>query len=95
MATGKVSPILENVRGAIGDLVIKQYGSKVVMTRRPVFRNRVFSEAQKARQEKFRHATAYAAALMADPQARSMYEQEARAKGRTAKGLMMSDFLNA
>ena len=94
MAQGKLVPILESVRGTIGDLVVKQYGSKIVITRRPVFRNRTFSEAQKGSQERFREATLYARALMTDPLARKLYEEEARAKGKSVRGLMIADFIH-
>jgi len=95
MATGMLNPIFESVRGKVGDLVIKQYGSKVVLSRKPVFRNRVFSEAQKASQERFREAALHAAALMSDPRARKVYEEEARMKGKRVRSLMIADFLHA
>lgn len=74
---------------------MKLYGTKVVYTRRPVFRNRKFSEAQIASQERFRQAALYARALMSDPSARKVYEDEARVKWKSARGLMISDFLHA
>ena len=95
MAQGRLIPILENVRGRIGDLVVKQYGSKVVLTRRPVFRNRIFSEAQRAYQERFRQAALYVTALLRDPRAREAYKEEARREGKSVRSLMMADFLHA
>ena len=53
---GTQHPLFESVRGAIGEMVVKQYGNKTVLTSRPVFRNRVFSDAQKASQGRFREA---------------------------------------
>ena len=47
MATGEFNPLFESVRGAIGDIVVRHYGTRTVISRKPVFRNRVFSEAQK------------------------------------------------
>ena len=35
MARAKLSPILESVRGAMGDMVWKQYRSRVVVSRKP------------------------------------------------------------
>ena len=95
MANAKLLGIFESVRGAIGDMVVKQYGTKTVITRRPVFRNRTFSEAQKAAQEKFRQAALYAKHLMQDPRARKVYEEEARLKAKPILSLMISDYLNA
>ena len=94
MARAKLSPILESVRGAMGDMVWKQYRSRVVVSRKPVFRNRIFSEAQKARQEKFRQATIYAKQLMTDTRAREAYEEEARIMDKPILSLMISDYLH-
>ncbi len=95
MAIVKLRPGYEHLRGAMGNLVLKHYGTKVVLTRKPVFRNRKFSTAQKACQARFREAALLASRLMADPRAREAYEQEARAKGKPARSLMIADYLNA
>ena len=95
MARAKLNPIFESVRGAIGGVVFKQYGERTVISRRPVFRNRRFSEAQLGAQERFRQATLYAKRLMADPRAREVYEKEAREKGKPILSLMIGDFLHA
>ena len=94
MAQGKMNPILGTVRGRIGDLVVKQYGSKVVYTRRPVFRNRIFSERQLASQERFREAAMSARALMSDPVTHSAYEDRAHVQGKSAWSLMVADSLH-
>ncbi len=95
MAQGKLNPVFENFRGTIGDMVVKQYGSKTVLSRKPVFRDRVFSEAQKASHEKFREAALYARSLMSDPCARQFYEEEARVKGKPVRSLIIADFLHS
>lgn len=64
MARAKLNPLLESLRGAIGDVVVKQYGTKTVITRRPVFRNRRFTAAQKACQARFREAALFAEAVI-------------------------------
>ena len=95
MAIAKLSPMYAGYRGAIGTLVVRQYPGRTVVSRKPVFRNRVFSPAQKARQEKFRQAARYATRLMDDPRARRVYEEEARVKRKPILSLMISDFLRA
>ena len=95
MAQGTLIPVLESMHGRIGDLVVKQYGTKVVYTRRPVFKNRIFTERQLAAQERFREATLFARELMTDPTARQQYEEDARVKGKSAWSLVVSDFLHA
>ena len=47
MAIARLNPLLESIRGAVGDVVFKQYGTKLVISRKPVFRNRTFGPAQK------------------------------------------------
>ena len=95
MATGEFNPLFESVSGAIGDIVVRHYGTRTVISRRPVFRNRVFSEAQKEAHERFRQATLFAKQLMADPGARLLYEEEARATRKPILSLMIADYFRA
>lgn len=93
MARVRLNPIFESVRGSIGDLTVRQYGTRVVFSRKPVFRNRIFSTAQKARQERFREAALYAKQVLDDPRVQAVYGDEARAKGKSIRSLIISDFL--
>lgn len=95
MAIARLNPLLESIRGAVGDVVFKQYGTKLVISRKPVFRNRTFGPAQKGCQERFRQAALFAQQLMADPSARKLYEEESRVKGKPVRSLMIADFLHA
>ena len=95
MAIAILNPRYNNLRGAIGGLVVKHYWDKVVLTRKPVFRNRIFSTEQKACHERFRQAVLYAKRLMEDPRARAVYEEEARVTGKPARSLIIRDFLKA
>ena len=95
MATGEFNPLFESVRGAIGDIVVRHYGTRTVISRKPVFRNRVFSEAQKSSHERFRQATLFAQRLMADPRARAIYEEEARQTRKPILSLMIGDYFHA
>ena len=95
MGIADLIPFFESIHGAVGDVVLKQYGKKVVISRRPVFRNRRFSEAQKACQARFREAALFAARLMDDPRALEIYKETARAKGKPIRSLMIADFLHA
>lgn len=54
MAKVKLNPILEQVRGAVGDLVFKRYGDEVVLARKPDVEGREASAAQTAHRERFR-----------------------------------------
>ena len=81
MARVKLNPVLEQVRGAVGDLVFKRYGDAVVMARKPDMEGRVATPAQQATRERFRQAAFYGKMVMADPQAKALYQEAARAEG--------------
>ena len=95
MAIVRIKPGYENIRLSRGNLVLKHYGAVTVLSRKPTFRNRKFTEAQKACQERFREAALVAKRLMADPRARAVYEGEARQKGKPARSLIIADYLHA
>ncbi len=94
-ARARLHPMFLSVRGAIGDTVFRQYGDRLVISRKPVFRDRVFSKAQKECQERFRQAARFAKQLMQDPRARAVYEAEARMKGKPVHSLIISDYFQA
>lgn len=93
MAIVKLNPGFSAPRGAVGNLVFKHYGDKVVLTRKPRFENRVFSAAQLATQQRFRRAMWDAKTALADPLIRSRYEQIAREKGKPILSVMVADLL--
>jgi len=45
MAKVRLNPILEQVRGKVGDLVFKRSGEEVIISRKPDFSERQLSEA--------------------------------------------------
>ena len=95
MAIVKLKPGYENIRLSRGNLVLKHYGTVTVLSRKPTFRNRKFTEAQKACQERFREAALFAKRLMEDPRVRAVYEEEARLNGKPARSLIIADYLHA
>jgi hypothetical protein len=82
MAKVKLNPILEQVRGQVGDLVFKRYEDQVVISRKPDFEGREPTEAQLAARERFRQAAFYGKMVMADPETKALYEEAAKAKGQ-------------
>jgi len=54
MAKVKLNPILEQVRGQVGDLVFKRYGEEVVISRKPDLEGREPTPAQAAQRERSR-----------------------------------------
>lgn len=95
MAKVKLNPVLEQMRGQIGDLVFKHYGEEVVVGRRPDRSGIVPSEAQVQHQERFRQAVLYGRLVMADPAKRTLYEDAAKAHGKPLFALTIADFFNA
>jgi hypothetical protein len=59
MAKVRLNPILEQLRGQVGDLVFKRYGKRVIISRKPDVEGQEWSEAQTAHRERFRQAAIY------------------------------------
>ncbi len=95
MAVVQLHPMFISVRGMIGDVVVKNYGTKTVITRKPVFRTRRFTEEQKANQQKFREASRFAGLLMADPGAKAKYASMAVLTGKPIMSLMIGDYMRS
>jgi hypothetical protein len=95
MAKVKLNPIIEQLRGQVGDLVFKRHGHDVVISRKPDQDGRVPSEAQLAQRERFRQAVLYGKMVIADPETRVIYENAAKIKGKPAFALMVADFCSA
>ncbi|MBI1794650.1 MAG: hypothetical protein HYR70_10715 [Chloroflexi bacterium] len=95
MAKVKLNPVLEQIRGQVGDLVFKHYGDEMVVGRKPDRSGIQPTEAQLEHQERFRQAVLYGRLVMADPQKKAGYEQAARAKGKPLFSLTIADFFNA
>ncbi|WP_412062429.1 hypothetical protein [Rubrivirga sp. IMCC45206] len=95
MATVKLNPILEQLRGKVGDLVFKRYGDGTVVSRTPDFSDHEPTEAQLAHRDRFRQATVYGRVVMADEEARAVYEAAAETRGKPIFSLTVADFFNA
>ena len=63
----------------MGDLVFKTFEGREIVARMPDFGDRGFTDAQKVAQERFRKPTGYGKTVMADEQARKLYEHAAGA----------------
>ncbi|MBI5648830.1 MAG: hypothetical protein HZC40_00025 [Chloroflexi bacterium] len=94
MAHVKMNPIIEQVRGKIGDLVFKRYGDEVIIARKPDLEGREPTEAQAAQREQFRQAALYGKTVMADPDAKAIYEDVAETRGIPVFSVTIADFFN-
>ena len=95
MAKVKLNPFIKELRGAIGDVVFKTSSTGQVYTaQRPSKSCKAPSEAQKAHRLRFKEATAYAKAALADSDLRARYEELAAREGKAAYALAVSDYMN-
>jgi hypothetical protein len=95
MSKVKLNPILEMLRGQIGDLVFKRYGDRVIISRKPDLEGVEPTAAQQATRERFRQAALYGKMVMADPETKALYVEAAKAKGQPLFSLTVADFFNA
>jgi hypothetical protein len=95
VAKVKLNPILEQIRGQVGDLVFKKYGEGVIISRKPDMEGVEPTEAQLAQRERFREGVLYGKMVVADPEAKALYDEVAQAKGKPVFSLMVADFFNA
>jgi hypothetical protein len=95
MAKVKLNPVLEAIRGKIGDLVFKRWGDEEIVGKIPDRSGVVPTEGQLAQMARFRLAALYGKAVMADAQSRTIYEDAAARKGTPVFALTVGDFLNA
>jgi hypothetical protein len=94
MAKVKLNPVLEQIRGQVGDLVFKHYGDEMIVGRKPDRTGIQPTEAQLEHQERFRQAVLYGRLVMADPDMRTAYEKAAKTKGKPLFSLTVADFFN-
>ena len=93
MAKLMLNPLYGGLSGTIGDLVFKRSrNGQTIVARRPRKTNAGPSEAQKAQQERFTQANAYAKAAMADPEVCAIYQERAAKEGKGAFALARSDY---
>ena len=95
MAKVKLNPVLEAIRGKVGDLVFRRLDSEEFVGRMPDRTGIQPTANQLAQQERFRLAVLYGKAALADPDTKAIYEAAADRKGEPVFALTVGDFLNA
>lgn len=80
MAIMKLTAPVESIKGRIGDVVLRRYGDRIIVAKRPAKRTKL-SEKQQQQIELFRQAAAFAKEQMKDPATKKMYEKQALKKG--------------
>ncbi len=95
MAELNLDPLVNRVRGKLGNFVYKQVGNSVYIAKRPSFNNHEPSASQLEVRDKFKRASAYGKAVMADPQAKAVYAAVAATKELPLFSVIMTDYLKA
>ncbi|MBT1706433.1 hypothetical protein [Chryseosolibacter indicus] len=72
------SQLHRNLRGALGDLIFRNYNGKTVVSMRPKYKNETNTEARRQARGKFREATFFASHAMMDKKLKAYYMQKAR-----------------
>ena len=90
-----LNPFLEQLRGSFGDMVFRQIGGRLYISRKPDMRGIRASPAQRAGRERFRQAVLYGQRVLADPRAAQPYRQAAERTGRQVFMLAVADFMSA
>ena len=93
MASVKLNPAFDEIRGRFGNLVFKKLRDREYMARMPDLSGQVVTDAQKVVREKFRRASWYGKTVMADDQTRKLYEEVAKSRKQPLMSLIMQDFL--
>jgi hypothetical protein len=94
MAKVTLNPILDDIRGKIGDYVLRRAPSgKLILSKAPDMSRVKWSKTQKENRQRFKEATAYAKAAMAEPEVRARYEKRATEEGKRPYNLALSDYL--
>ena len=93
MASGEGNLLLQNIRGHIGkELVIKQYGNKIVITKYPRIRKQKPTALKKIYEARFAAALKYARAILRNDELKKQYK--ARLKpGQRVYNYAISEYL--
>ena len=92
MAISRNNVILKNFHGRIGNIVLRVFGNKTVMSCLPTFKNRKWSKAQLECQDQFRKATKFGHKVLADPELDLFYKNNAK-ENQSSWNTSISDFL--
>ena len=95
MAKVKLNPVMEQMRGKIGDLVFKRYEGEVIVSRKSNQTGGTPTAGQVAHRERFRLAAVYASDVFAVPVDKKLYEDAAKARRKPTFAEGVGDYLNA
>ncbi|MEO6404394.1 MAG: hypothetical protein ABIY51_02100 [Ferruginibacter sp.] len=70
--------LLSSVRGRVGDLVVKHYKDKIVVTKAPNFGPDKPTKLQKVHRTEFSKAVAYAKSIILNPEKKKAYAKKVK-----------------
>ncbi len=94
MAKVKMNPVLERIRGKIGDLVFRRNYGQTSISSLPDASTRPPTLAQQEVQSRFQQAAAFGRSMLADPARRPRYEQLAKARNLPLFSVAIADYFN-
>ena len=92
MAVSQTNILVKNFHGKVGNIILRVFGNKMVMSAFPNFRNRKWSEAQLECQDKFRKATKFGHKVLADAELDLFYRNQAK-ENQSSWNASISDYL--
>jgi len=93
MAKVTLNPIIKEMHGKTGNMVFRRSrAGDIYVIKRADMSKVKWSEAQEAHRQRFKEATAYAKAAMAQPKIRAIYEKAATKQGRSPFFVAVSDY---
>lgn len=93
MAKVEFNPAIQQIRGAIGNVVFRRGANGTIhIMKKPNMSKVKWSKAQKAHRQRMRLASAYAVATKANEKVYAVYLKKAGGDGRLAYNLAVSDY---
>ena len=92
MAVSRNNVVVKNFHGKVGNIVLRVFGNKTVMSCLPTTKNRKWSEAQLECQDRFRKATKFGHTVLADAELDLFYKNNAK-ENQSSWNASISDFL--
>jgi len=92
MAVTYTNVLVRNFHGKVGNIVLRVFGNKMVMSALPSTRNRKWSEAQLECQDRFRKATKFGHTVLADAELNLVYKNKAK-ENQSSWNASISDYL--
>jgi hypothetical protein len=78
-----LNPLIKEMRGKMGDVVFRTLpNGEIIVSKSPDMSGVKWSQAQTKHRQRFKEASAYAQAVMADPKVRAKYEKRAAKEKR-------------